>query len=261
MTLKAGWEAGDEVGYVQHLEGLFLELRGRGVQWSPEDSARASHWYKAGLPLASVVGAIEGRVRTFRYLNGNDASLPRHLGWYEPTVIKARGRMRLPPPATAALLPGPDAVHVHDGAAATLLDLMDALPDLVDGAADPALAEAYRRALRGLRRLGDQAMTSAATGEIDAPPSLDAATFEAGLKRCRATLVRTLLAGIGPAAAGEIQAGVDAKLVAERADRGSKKARQARTRILLERALGERWGLQLPTSDGWRPGKPVGVDA
>ena len=87
--------------YIQRLEGLFLQLRGRGVQWSPEDSARARAWFRQGLPLAAVVGAIEGRVKAFRYLNGNDAALPRHLGWYETSIGRNKGRFRLPGRATA----------------------------------------------------------------------------------------------------------------------------------------------------------------
>ncbi len=265
MARKAGWEAGDEIRqtlagpassgpaeaeinrYIQHLEGLFLELRGRGVQWSPEDSARASTWYRAGLPLASVIGAIEGRVRTFRYLNGKDASLPSHLAWYEPTVTKTRGRLRLPAPAATTRLTGPvanDEEDVPTGPTVALLALMDAVPDMIEDASDPALAEAYRRALRALRRLGDHAITDAA--------GLDAAAFEAGLKRCRATLVRTMMTGIGPAAAAEVQAEVDISLTREGAARGSKKAREARTRVLLERALGQSYGLKMATAEGWR---------
>jgi len=241
--------------YLQHLEGLFLELRGRGVQWSPEDSARASRWFRAGLPLASVVGAIEGRVRAFRYLNGQDANLPSHLGWYEPTVTSARGRMRLPGPTMAARLPGPTAEADDDSPAAILLDLLDALPELVEGADDLAVAEACRRGMRSLQRLAEKAVQAIAepnSGAAETLPGLSESELDAGLRRCRALMVRTVMTGIGPVAAAEIETEIAAQLVAEGRHQGSKKAQQARARVLLERELGRRLGLLLPTVQGWR---------
>ena len=256
--MAQGTVDGELGGYVQRLEGVFLQLRGRGVQWSPEDAARAGAWYRAGLPLTTVVGAIEGRVKAFRFVNGNDAALPRHLAWYEPTVTRRRGHLRIPDAAVAAEHPSQPpgdatvAPETLPAPVAGLLALVDALPELVQRTTDPALTEAYGRAQRSLRRL-----TGVGTHATAAPPELDEATLDAAVRRCRATVVRTLMAGIGPKAAAEVESQVAAKLAAEGASGASAKARQARARILQERLLGSRYGLHLPTMEGWR--NPAGT--
>ena len=240
-------------GYVRRLEGMFLQLRGRGVQWSPEDAARAGAWYRAGLPLTTVVGAIEGRVKAFRFVNGDDAALPRHLAWYEPTVTRRRGHGRIPVAQPAPLsAAGPGAMEADPAPLEGLLVLVDALPELVAGAEDPALAEAYGRAQRSLRRL-----TGAGASGASAPPQLDEATLSAAVSRCRTNMVRTLMTGIGPGAAAELQARVAAKMAAEGAGSASAKAQRARAQVLLERSLGAEYGLHLPTMAGWR--NPAGA--
>lgn len=233
--------------WVRALENVFIDIRGRGVQWSEADTALATEWFRQGRALPAVIRAIEQRVKALRFVRG-EAALPRHLAYYDSAVARLDSgdpdRATAPAAAASRDHESPQALPA---AVRLLMSLIDEVPALVETAADPAVAGAYRKAGAALGKalLGD--------GQTEEPPGGAAVTpdLASALQSSEDVLVRTLLKGIGATEAGRVREELDRRLAAEPRG-GSKAARAARERVLLTRLLAQTHALRVPTADGWR---------
>jgi len=259
--------------YVRSIENWFIEIRGRGVQWSPADGMRAQSWYAVGVPLGTALRVLDARVRAWRFSHGAGAQLPMHLHFYEPALLQHCQQLRRiggGAPGMLALaseLP----VSASDGqpsSETTLSDLLDELPALIAAAAHPGLAHAYRKAfalldkaLHPLQGTGeadlagaDQTCAQPEAKPLPAPGGVAAwadGQLDAVLDRCRALLGRTLLQVLTADEAAVLAQGVDAQLTPFRGQL-SKKAMAGRRAALCERALADRFDLRLATRRGWQ---------
>ncbi len=236
--------------YVNVLENVFVAIRGRGVQWSADDRARVQRWHGLGVPLPTVVSAIEERARAYRFMHGDAGHMPIGLRAYERAVV-GRSAARLPrlrarnDGAGIAVRydDAPDGEKEEETPEDTLVALLHELPRLVDKTDDRAISEAYRRAGRSLERSlrGD---TKATAEGIDAQGLIDA------IGRANKVLRKTALTGVGSHAAAAIEVDVDKRLDAEPAM--SRAARTRRHDKLLDRELSARFSVRFATLSGWR---------
>ncbi|GEM_PF-2973685 len=252
--------------YVNALENLFVQIRGRGVQWSADDRERAQRWQQMGVSLPRIVAAIQTRAKAYRFLHGNAADLPIRLRFYESAVLGTDALKRIaanmPAPTAPSIGLGPATLSLattnpgsarqirdveverdgSDSPATKVFDLLDHLPTLALESEDPAVREAYLRAGRSLARSLTGKTRDTADG-IDGPGAV------AAIERARRVLRKTMLEGIGEAARGGLEADVHTEL-----SRGmmSASARKKRRLVLVDRELGRRFGVQFPHEDGWR---------
>ncbi len=241
--------------FLTSLEGHFVAVRGRGVQWSPADCQHAAIWYRAGIPLGTVIDVVHTRARAWRFVHGDPASLPMHLGYYDAAVRRVAAPTALPMAAPQGAPTGSGAAGLGvaggdarppkelNGASqqkddACLSALLDALPTLVDQAADSGLAAAYRAVGRRL----DAALRG--------PPGAATKTLDSQLTACRRTLLRDVLDSLTPRRKAGIVARAEAEL-APLAGRYGKRALNARRERLVERFLGADLQLRVPTAAGW----------
>lgn len=227
--------------YVGSIENCFIEIRGRGIQWSPADGARAQSWYAAGLPVEAALRVLEARIRAYRFTHGERARLPMNLSWYEPAILQHCRHLRrwgTDRESTVAATPA------DQPAAPSLVDLLDALPKLLAGDDDPVRQRAYRQAFAVL----DKALVPSSDDGASAVP--DEATIDAVLDRCRATLLRTLQQGLDDAAAARLDSEITSQLQPFRGQLSKTALAQRRT-ALVERWLVAHHGVRLPTRLGW----------
>ncbi len=224
--------------YVRALESLFVEVRGRGVQWSPEDGELAAGWYRAGVELPTVARALAERSAAWRHMHA-DRALPRSLSWVRKTVERghvpgrpmwrANADDRHAPPTQAS----GDAFDLHPSTVvAGLAAEGEALARAHD---DPAIARATRQAGVALKRLADH-------NDID-----DLEYVLQRLAAIRRRLVSNALAGLGASEAARLRATADAKVPAH--------VRGAPRRVALVSALAQALDrghrVALPWWSGW----------
>lgn len=275
------WRNDDQSTYVNTIENCFIEIRGRGVLWSPADGERAAAWYATGMPLGAVLRVVEARVRAWRFLHGEHARLPMHLRYYEPALLEHCGHLRRLGSGLGDVLEG----ELLAEAPTTVTDLLAELPALIEASTLPAMQHAYRAAFalldKGLRPPDETEAAGAAArdglddlhlaghgghdradGSVsphdlvlhrDAGPlcQLDDAAIDALLDRCRSLLSRTLQKALSPEELAAIQGAIDGEL-APFGMQLSRKALAARRTVLLERALAARFGMRVATRYGWQ---------
>lgn len=248
--------AGEAIAqYVNVLENVFVAIRGRGVQWSADDRARVERWHQLGVPLPTVVSAIETRAKAWRYVNGHAADLPIGLRSYERAVLSPRSYLpRQTPVDTEHASPPIDSAAVAHGGRHELADpqptdqlaaLVDSVPGTHADVQDPALAQAYRRAGASLTRSlhGDVAATR---------EGIDDAALHDSVQRARRLVAKVCQEGLGKSERERILGEVERRLGREPAM--SATARKRRHGLLVERLLSEHHGVVFPTIAGeWRP--------
>lgn len=231
----------DVAAYVRAIESCFLEIRGRGVQWSPEDGARALSWHAAGLPLGAALRVLAARVQAYRFRHGEKARIPMSLAWYEPAILdQCKHLQRLGSELPLPL--GSDAAQVPEVAEEPgLVDLLDEVPHLLATQPGPVAERAYRQAFTLL----DEALQPGHTLDDDGQDAL--------LEKCRARMLKTLEQGLDEAEAARMAAEIDAKLQPFRGQL-SRKALASRRQALVQAWLVAHHGVRLPTRRGWRVG-------
>jgi hypothetical protein len=233
----------ETAAYVRAIESCFLEIRGRGVQWSPEDGARALSWHAAGLPLGAALRVLAARVQAYRFRHGDKARVPMSLAWYEPAILdQCKHLQKLGRELTLAPEAAPEP---------GLVDLLADVPDLLATQPGPVAERAYRQAFDLL----DEALRP---GESDtAIEPLSDAEEDALLVRCRARMLKTLEQGLAEADALRMAAEVDGRL-APFAGQLSRKALASRRTALVQSWLVAHHGVRLPTRRGWIAGAHEG---
>lgn len=271
VIVAAGTDVG-QASYVQWLESMFIELRGQGVQWTPDDVERACHWRALGVPLSTTRRVLGARIATWRAMNGSSPA-PFSLRYYEPAVLAAMGGHGNVGLARGAA-DGPDAVglrtsrstafaaasatasktprasddatetdaaendaadgHAPDLAALQLIaHLITHGTSIAQASSDPAVADATRRGVAAMRK-------AIQTGDADV-------TLLDAIGQARDVMHKRLLRGIGPSARDALQAKASERtgtaLDAEAAAR--------RQRLWTEALLSEELGVLWPTLDGW----------
>lgn len=248
----SGLIAVDQGTYVSTIERCFIEIRGRGVQWSPADADRARAWHALGIPLPAAIRVLHARLRAWKFSHGEDAKVPIHLRWYEPALLQhCRHLVRL---GVDPLTLPEDALPAEP----TLPLLVDELLPLQEAAGHVALRHAYRKAFdlldRGLQPEDGEDAAVDAGGEASGPPvpsaELDDAAVDTLLDRCRALLVRTVGKGLQDAEMDALEAHLDERLRPLQRQL-SKKALAMRRSALTELWLAEHLGLRVPTRAGW----------
>jgi len=227
--------------YMNSLENWFVDVRGRGVQWSPADTARAQSWFVLGIPLGTVLRVLQTRARAYRFAHGDDAPLPLHLSWYEPALLdQARHLLRHG-------LGGGMAAETQEPAD-SLTELVDALPDLIAQASHVGTARAFEKAfsLLDAELRGEDDEHTPQEPEI----ATEQAAVDARLEKCRKSMTRIVLSSLAAEELAELEAGVQAQLRPFRGQMG-KKALAMRQTALMARMLAERYGLRYPTRSGW----------
>lgn len=253
-----------EAAFVNALENIFVQIRGRGVQWSPEDRERALKWRNIGVSLPRIVTVIEKRAKAWRFLHGDAADLPIRLRFYEKAVLGGAShswRVSAVQPTVSPAQPHDasddhanfeHANFEHDGFgesdgdneesyADRLCRLLDRVPDLVGGSDDPALHRAYRQAGMSLAR-------SLKGDAKDCADGIGPDGLHGAVQRARRVIRETLLKGIGTHAATALTDVVDGKLAREG---GSARAMKSRRIALIEASLQCDFGVRFPTVDGW----------
>ncbi len=219
--------------YLRAIENCFVQIRGRGVQWSPDDGARAHSWHAAGLPLGAALRVLAARVKAYRFTHGERARLPMTLAWYEPAILQQCKHLQrfgrgLPLDVQGAEPPEPG-----------LLDLLDALPALLQAVENPVTERAYRQAFAVL----DEALQGQ-------PVAQDDDAIDAVIEKCRTKMLKTLQQGLDETAALQLQTDVDGQMQPWRGQL-SRKALASRRTSLVQRWLLAHHGACLPTRRGW----------
>jgi len=223
--------------YVRAIENCFVQIRGRGVQWSPEDGARAYSWHLAGLPLGAALRVLAARVKAYRFTHGERARLPMTLAWYEPAILQQCKHLQRFGRELQL-----DVGCEQDGGDASepgLLDLLDALPALLQGLENPVTERAYRQAFAVL----DEALRGGS-------PVQDEDAIDVVIEKCRGKMLKTLQQGLNEAAAVRIETEVAAQLQPFKGQL-SRKALASRRTALVQRWLLAHHGACLPTRSGW----------
>ncbi|MSP91130.1 MAG: hypothetical protein EXR79_04905 [Myxococcales bacterium] len=224
--------------YLASIENCFIALRGRGIQWSHDDGARARSWFDVGVPAGAVVRVIEARVRAWEFSHGRASSVPASLRWYDPAVLDHTRHLRRVGHTEGHAC---ESTGVPADADITLGHLVDMAADLARSAPAPIAAHAYRAGFAALdRRL------HGSDAEDATPPDLDAV-----VDRARAAVVKAALGGLPDAERAALEADIEEQLRPLRATL-SRKALQARGRLLLEARISAHLGLRLPTRAGWK---------
>lgn len=253
VILAADTDVG-QARYVQWLESMFIELRGQGVQWTPDDVERACHWRELGVPLATTRRVLGARIATWRAMNGTSPA-PVSLRFYEPAVLAAmggRGAVGLrathtDPRVDGGVTSGASGQDIDPGAIADatdsgepnaaalrlVADLVTSGDAIAKASTDPAVADATKRAVAALRK--------ALLAGADDVALLDA------IGHARDVMHKRLLRGIGATAARAIDAAAT-----ERTGAGlDREAQVRRHRLWTEALLSEELGVLWPTLDGW----------
>lgn len=249
QDLTASLVHGDPaVGYVRAVEDCFLQIRGRGVLWSPLDAARALGWHGLGLSAGMTVRVLWARVEAWRFRHGRDARLPMHLGWYEPAVLEQTKHLR------RLSAPGGSVDLVPEPAAYALADLVAELPPLMAAQASSAvLQHVYAKAFDWLDKpLHGVAVETDAAGMEGTGPAVTSGAVDADavLASCRARMHKLLLSALSDAQRESLAAHLAADGVAPGVM--SRKAIQARDERRTELFLAETFEHQVPTRQGWR---------
>ena len=211
--------------YVQGLEALFIDVRGRGVQWSPSDGDLAMRWYRAGVELPTVARLLAEASETWRYHNGESA-LPQSLSWIQKAVERASSGVptRHAESATADLLPDDDAV---------LAGLISQGRQIAEAHPDPAVQRATLKATEALARLRAQASTDDLLDKLAA---------------MRPRIIKAILIGVGPAAAARVRTDAESRLAEGLGGRVRVAALQHELACATDRAH----HVALPYWEGWR---------
>jgi hypothetical protein len=252
--------------FVNALENIFVAIRGRGVQWSADDRARAERWHQIGVSLPRVVSVIEMRAKSWRFVHGDTANLPIRLQYYEKAVLGGPAMaLRVAPaggdgvqPASANTAPTqfdpahPNRVSANaakrgaDSSEPTLADrlytLLDRVPDLVAGTDDLALQLAYKQAGLSLGR-------SLLGKTRDCEAGIGTAGFEGAIERAHKVVRKTVLSGIGPSECATMTDPIDSKLAKEKI---SATARKRRRNKLLDKVLSAQLNVAFPGAHGWQ---------
>ncbi len=245
------WKSGDTdwrndheavAKYANTLENWFVEMRGRGVQWSPADQARAQSWFALGIPLGTALRVLQARARAYRFAHGAQAPLPMHLSWYEPALLE-QARHLVRHGLGAAI-----ATEAPPPAADSLTELVDALPDLIAQATHVGTVRAFQKAFQLLdaQLQGDDDDTEASEPVLDD----EEGAIDARLEKCCKSMTRIVLSSLPEQELAELDQGVQAQLQPFRGQMG-KKALAMRHAALTARVLAERYGLRYPTRSGW----------
>lgn len=78
--------------YCGRVEGEFFRLKSRPGVLSPSDFARASEWYRAGVPLEVVLEGIANAFSSHAAGRNRDIEEVNSLGYCEPFVEEALRR-------------------------------------------------------------------------------------------------------------------------------------------------------------------------
>lgn len=213
--------------YVQGLEALFVDVRGRGVQWSPGDGELAVQWYRAGVELATVARILQEASTAWRYRHG-DAALPRSLSWVQKSVEKAASGVPCGP--TIRHDPTPERTDAD-----VLHGLIDVGVEIAANHLDPAVQDATTRATKTMKRW----LRQLDSGDVDLLERLTAV---------RTKLIKTILSGVGPAAADTLQREAERRLPAGIGGRGRTEALRHELACAVDRAH----TVAMPFWDGWR---------
>lgn len=211
--------------YVQGLEALFVDVRGRGVQWSPSDGDLAMRWYRAGVELATVARLLAEASDTWRYHNGQTA-LPQSLSWIQKAVERASSGVptRQLESAAAHTLPDDDAV---------LAGLISEGRQVAQAHSDPAVQRATSKAIAALVRLRAEASSDDLLDKLTA---------------IRPRLIKAILTGVGTTAAAKVRADAESRLPTGLGGR----ARVATLQHELACAIDRAHHVALPYWEGWR---------
>ena len=247
-TPPAPLSADPAVDYVRAVEQCFLEIRGRGVLWSPLDASRALAWHGLGLTAGMTVRVLHARVTAWRFRHGAGARLPMHLGWYEPAVLEQTKHLRRTV-ADDGPLPTRDSGAVHG-----LTELLAALTVL---AAEPGLGailtHVYGKAFDWL----DKGLHGVpADVDPDAPVAVQAVPdTDAVVEACRSKMTKLLRTALTDGQSADLEA----TLRADRVPAGtiSRKAAAAREARTVELFLATIFAHRVPTRLGWQDPRDV----
>lgn len=239
----------DAPTFVRIVENCFLEIRGRGVHWSPLDSARATGWHALGLPAAATVRVLQARVLAWRFRHGATARLPHHLAWYEPAVLEhCRHLARLGDGSADALHADELAPEVLTVATPTVTALVAELTALLSRPQSAAVAHVYGKTFDWLDRALQGADPDAAPDAAMAPTA--APELAVLVETCRRRMNKLLAAALPPAEALQLTAHLREQAIAT--GTLSAKARKMREERLTERWLAGHFGHHVPTLAGWQ---------
>lgn len=237
----------DLARYVQQLETIFVDLRGRGVLWTPDDVGRAAKWRAAGVSLALARRVVAARVDALRHVHGEGAAVPFELRHYERAVKDALGgRSSLGRLDVSAASPW----HAFETRTPTA---SQPLPSTTQPLDDGVLAWLARLAREGeALRFDDPAVAVATSRAASAcaallTKDLGADEIDQAVAAIRARLLRQLRQGIGPTEAATLDQSVAAALEPGLGQR----ARKERNVALQMSYLSERFGARWPGPDGW----------
>ncbi|MBP47083.1 MAG: hypothetical protein CMH53_04015 [Myxococcales bacterium] len=216
------------VQYVRNLEALFVEVRGRGVQWSPEDGQLAAGWYRSGIELPRVAKAFEERSKAWRFHHG-DRALPRTLSFYRRCVERGRTKQD----AQVAPTGLQDAYGDDDP-----FDQLDALikqgKTIARQANDRAVSVATDRACAALRRLRDK---------TELHTDLDALLNR--VQSVRERMIANVLQGVGAEEVDRMMQGIQVSKVL------NDKIRKQLINQELINLLDQQFEIALPWWGGW----------
>lgn len=247
--------------YVSALEQCFVELRGRGVQWTPADAARARSWYIAGLPLGAVLRVLQARARAYRFLHGASADMPVRLAYFEPALIDHCRSVQRFSAAETGVAPPPKLQLSHDESEGksektSLCTLIEALPPLIAETECPVLSHVYRKAFELLDKnlQGDGAEGSDSDIDIShaAPVDLQVVVVaDDALDRCKGSMLRLLKSAMPAEHHAKIENDVDNKLAPLRGQL-SKRAITSRKQAMVQQAIATHFNCKMPTHAGWQ---------
>ncbi len=240
--------------YVRTIENCFVEIRGRGVQWSPSDAARAASWHGAGLPATAAIRVLQARIQAWQFQHGNQARLPMHLSWYEPAIFAQCRHLR----RHGCLEQIAETQEVPEGSAGSPLPAPPSLCDLVLAGQHLAAATEHPGKTRAYAHAAAQLDRALRPDASDQPPQeLDPEQTDALIDRTRTQMVKTLLAALDEqqdlALQGFLQASLGA-LQGQLSRRTLAARRQAMTECWLSSQLGVHW----PTTGGWQEAGQTG---
>lgn len=238
--------------YVNTVENCFVEIRGRGVHWSPVDAARALAWYALGVPAGTTVRVLHARVQAWRFRHGQSARLPMHLGWYEPAVLEHSKHLRRLGEDDLLEMhhPGPETVIVHAPPdKTTLTGLIAELTELLPQTTHPAVKHVYGKAFDHL----DGALHGVAAdvephAELQPQGTPDLPLV---VEKCRSRMTKLLQAGLNNDQRLALQRELEE--ARETWSSLSRKALKMREERVIDRFLARQFAHHVPTLTGWKP--------
>ncbi len=140
----------DDIHYVETVEQLYLLIRKQGLMLSPSDRDKVLAWKKADIPVQVACRAILDAIDRFRDKNGEDASLPPSLSFFN-RAVRAAGK------AYKESFMGEEEPELKPNHSATgkLLEVLQHVVASGKKAQDPRAKEACRIAYLGLRELAE----------------------------------------------------------------------------------------------------------